>query len=194
MTRMASRRRAAVVVAPILSVAGPRRSAQNALASRILRIADILTNAAAALALIMIAATVLVINHMIVIRLLGMSVVWNMELAIYLTIGAFFLGSPYAAKTKGHVAVDLLESALPPRPALAVRIVVHFAVLAVCIYMASVTGMYAWHAFAIDLRSTSLWSPNLWPVYASMPIGLGLTALQTLADLVRLLGYGHEEA
>lgn len=147
---------------------------------------NIATIMSACLALIMIALTVLIVNHMIVIRYMGDSVVWHMELAIYLTIGAIFLGSPYAAKTKGHVAVDLLENAVPKRIVVPVQIGVHAIVFVVCSYLANAGAGYAWHAFQSDLTSTSLWAPYLWPVYATLPIGLGLTALQSVAEIVEL--------
>jgi TRAP-type C4-dicarboxylate transport system permease small subunit len=35
-----------------------------------------------------------------------------------------------------------------------------------------------------NLRSTSLWGPLLWPVYAAMPLGLALACLQIVAELL----------
>lgn len=143
-----------------------------------------LTVVSAFLALVMIALTVLIINHMIVIRLLGDSVVWHVELATYLTVCAIFLGSPYAARTKGHVAVELLERTVPNRFVVPVRLGINVVVVVVCAYLGYVGAVYAWHAFQTGVTSISLWGPYLWPVYASMPIGLGLTALEYLAEMM----------
>ena len=149
-----------------------------------LRALRVLTDVSAFLALVMMALTVLIINHMIAIRLLGSSVVWHVELATYLTLCAIFLGSPYTARTKGHIAVELLERTVPRRFVVPVRIGINVVVVIVCAYLAYVGAEYAWDAFQTGVTSTSLWGPYLWPAYASMPIGLGLTALEYLAEML----------
>jgi len=150
------------------------------------RMADGLTMAAAMAALAMILLTVLTVNHMIVVRVLGGAIVWHIELSIYLSVGALFLGSPYALKTKGHVAVDLLENAVSARPSAMVQIAIHGVVLAVVLYLAVASAGFAWEAYAQGVTSTSLWSPPLWPAYAAMPLGLVLTAVQGMAEILVL--------
>lgn len=142
-----------------------------------------ITLAALWIACAMLVAVILVLNHMIVIRLLGEAVVWHLEMSIYLTIGAFFLATPYAVLSKGDVAIDLLSVMLSPRNAEFLRV-------AVLIVMLLTAGYLVWsgigrtlEAMHSNLRSTSLWGPLLWPVYAAMPLGLGLACLQMIAEL-----------
>jgi TRAP-type C4-dicarboxylate transport system permease small subunit len=54
--------------------------------------------------------------QMIFIRfVLNGSTVWQTEAVIYLMIAATLIGLPYVQRLRGHVNVDLLPLALPPR-------------------------------------------------------------------------------
>ncbi|MEO8558740.1 MAG: TRAP transporter small permease [Rhodospirillales bacterium] len=146
-------------------------------------IARTISFAALWVACAMILAVILVLNHMIVIRLLGEPVVWHLELSIYLTIGAFFLGTPYAVLSRGDVAIDLLNAVLSPRKAGSLRIAVLLVMLTTAAYLVWSGLGRTLEAMHSNLRSTSLWGPPLWPVYATMPLGLALACLQMLAEL-----------
>jgi TRAP-type C4-dicarboxylate transport system permease small subunit len=151
------------------------------------RAVDSISLGLAVVSFAMFAAVVLVLNHMVVIRLYGQPIVWHVELAIHLTLAAFFLGAPYAVLTRSHVAVELVPGALPPRPAKMLRFVIQLLVLAVSLYLAATGAQRAAHAFLTHERSTSLWAPLLWPVYATMPLGLALAGLQQIAELIKLV-------
>ncbi|MEQ8345427.1 MAG: TRAP transporter small permease [Sneathiellaceae bacterium] len=131
----------------------------------------------------MILTVILVLNHMIIVRLLGEPIVWHLELAIYLTIGAFFLGTPYAVLSRGDVAIDLLSALLPARKGQWLRVAVLLVMLATAAYLVWSGLGRTLEAMHSNLRSTSLWGPLLWPVYASMPLGLALACLQMLAEI-----------
>ncbi|HMP07071.1 MAG TPA: TRAP transporter small permease subunit, partial [Lacipirellulaceae bacterium] len=72
---------------------------------------------------------------MIAIRFLGETVVWHLELSIYLTIGAFFLGTPYAVLSRGDVAIDLLSAMLSSHKAAWLRVAVLLVMLATAAYL-----------------------------------------------------------
>ncbi|MDF3073537.1 MAG: hypothetical protein K0S54_1204 [Alphaproteobacteria bacterium] len=131
----------------------------------------------------MLAAVILVLNHMIVIRLLGEAIVWHLEMSIYLTIGAFFLATPYAVLSKGDVAIDLLSAMLSSRYAEIMRVAVLIVMLLTAAYLVWSGLGRTLEALHSNLRSTSLWGPLLWPVYAAMPLGLALACLQIVAEL-----------
>ena len=143
-----------------------------------------LTFAALWVACAMLAAVILILNHMIVIRLLGEAVVWHLEMSIYLTIGAFFLATPYAVLSKGDVAIDLLSVMLSPRNAELLRLAVLIVMLLTAAYLVWSGLGRTLEAMHSNLRSTSLWGPLLWPVYAAMPVGLTLACLQIVAELL----------
>jgi TRAP-type C4-dicarboxylate transport system permease small subunit len=105
-------------------------------------------------------------------------------------VGAVFLGSPYCLKTGGHVAVDLLGHYLPDRWLRPVNFVVAVIGLLVCAYLAWMGGELALRALHEGERTGSMWNPPKWPLFLSMPVGLGLTALQYVAELLRELGHG----
>ena len=57
--------------------------------------------------------------------------------------------------------------------------------LAVCLYLAwegLLLTLEAWHK---NEHSGSSWNPPRWPFFALMPVGLGLTALQYVAEMLR---------
>ncbi|HEY5597949.1 MAG TPA: TRAP transporter small permease subunit, partial [Kiloniellales bacterium] len=73
--------------------------------------------------------------------------------------------------TRGRVALALLASLLS---------------LAFCLVIAW-TGYIWWlEAWTNGWRAETVWSPPLWIPYLAMPIGIGLMALQYVADILAL--------
>ena len=46
-------------------------------------------------------------------------------------------------------------------------------------------GILTYEAFARGDRTESTWAPLKWPLFLTMPVGLALTALQYVAELLR---------
>jgi TRAP-type C4-dicarboxylate transport system permease small subunit len=149
------------------------------------RFVDRLSDVCAVVASAMLAGAMLIVVWMVGYRALGNSTYWEIELATYLIVAAVLVGSPYCLKTRGHIGVDLISEWLPPRGR---RILARFlAVLgfAVCLYLTWIglaLTVEAWHS---KEHSGSTWNPLRWPFFAMMPLGLGLTALQYVADFFR---------
>lgn len=146
---------------------------------------DWVSTALAVVASVLLAISMLVICWMVVYRALGNSTYWEIECAIYLIVAAVFMGSPYCLMTQGHVGVDLLSELLPVH--LRRRLTQGLAILgiAVLLYLTWKGGMLTWEAFEKGETSGSAWDPPRWPLFISMPIGLGLTALQYFAEIIR---------
>ena len=144
-----------------------------------------LSTACAAVAAVMLLAAALVITWSIVYRALGASTYWELEFSVYMMVASLFLASPYCLATHGHVGVDLVSHYLPRRLARPMAIVVGLTGLAVCAYLAYAGWEMTLHAFARGEHTESTWAPPKWPLYLAMPVGLGLTALQYVADLLR---------
>lgn len=140
-------------------------------------------DACAALAAVLLTIAVLIICYMIVRRASGHSSFWEIEASIYLMVGATFLASPFTLRTGGHVAVDLLSERLPPRARGVAEVLIKIVGFAVCVYLAWEGWRLTHEAFLSDERSISMWRPVRWPMYAMMPLGMGLTALQYIVDL-----------
>jgi TRAP-type C4-dicarboxylate transport system permease small subunit len=149
------------------------------------RFVDRLSDACAVAASFMLAAATLIVVWMVGYRAMGNSTWWEIEAATYLIVAAVLVGSPYCLKTRGHIGVDLVSEWLPPRgKRWLTRILAVFG-LAVCVYLAwkgLELTLEAWHK---NEHSGSTWNPPRWPFFAMMPLGLGLTALQYVAELVR---------
>ena len=144
-----------------------------------------LSVACAAIAAVMLLAAALVITWSVVYRATGASTYWELEFSVYLMVGSLFLASPYCLATQGHVGVDLLSHYLPRSLARPLAIVVGLIGLAVCAYLAWAGAELTMHALARGERTESAWAPLKWPLFLAMPVGLGLTALQYVADLLR---------
>jgi TRAP-type C4-dicarboxylate transport system permease small subunit len=149
------------------------------------RFVDRLSDICAVAASFMLAASTLIVVWMVGYRAMGNSTWWEIEAATYLIVAAVLVGSPYCLKTRGHIGVDLVSEWLPPAARRVLRRFLAILGLAVCTYLAwkgLELTMEAWHS---NERSGSTWNPVRWPFFAMMPLGLGLTALQYVAELLR---------
>jgi TRAP-type C4-dicarboxylate transport system permease small subunit len=152
-----------------------------------------LSTACAVVAALMLLVAALVITWIIVYRALGGSTYWEIEFSVYMMVASLFLASPYCLATNGHVGVDLLSHYLPSRLARPVAIAVALVGLAVCVYLAWAGADMTLHALAKGERTESAWAAPKWPLFLTMPVGLGLTALQYVAELLRdVLGTAGE--
>ncbi len=150
------------------------------LAHFVRRLSDLLAVAAALLLML----SVLTVCYMIVRRTLGYSSYWEIEVSIYLMVAATFLASPYTLRTGGHIAVDLVPALLPAGARKTFSVFLKVVGLLVCLYLAWEGLRLTHEAFAADERSISMWRPPRWPMYAMMPLGMSLTALQYLSEII----------
>jgi len=149
------------------------------------RLMDSLSTACAAVAALLLAASVAVITWMVVYRALGNSTYWEIEFAVFMMVAAMFLGSPYCLKSHGHVGVDLLSHYLPSGGRRFLGVVIGIVGCIVCAYLAYAGGVLTFESFVKGERTESTWAPYKWPLFMTMPVGMALTALQYLAEFVR---------
>ena len=156
-----------------------------------------LSELAGRLAAAMIAASILIVCHMVLVRyVLGFPTVWQTELVTYLLVGATLIGSPYVLMIGGHVSVDLLPHFLSERG----RERQQLASAAVGIFFCAIllwSGSVLWYdAWSDDWLSETVWAVPLWIPYAALPLGFGLMLLQYIADVAaRVIDYqGYEDA
>ncbi|MGF1553869.1 MAG: TRAP transporter small permease [Paracoccaceae bacterium] len=132
----------------------------------------------------MIVAAVAITCQMIFVRfVLNASTIWQTEAVVYLMIGATMIGLPYVQLLRGHVNVDLLPLALPPKA----RRGRAAAILALAIAVVGVMAFYGFElwlvAFERGWRTDTVWGPKLWIPYTALPLGFGLYLVQLAADL-----------
>jgi TRAP-type C4-dicarboxylate transport system permease small subunit len=139
----------------------------------------------------LIGAAILVVCEMVVLRyFLNASATWQTDFATFALVAATLIGSPYILSVRGHVNVDLLPSTLGPRGRRWLGVVAGIGGLVFA-------GVLAWHGFVLfhealvgGWRTDTIWELPLWIPYSALPLGIGLLALQYLADLVELAGGG----
>lgn len=154
-------------------------------AARFVRAVDALSTACAVFAALCLAAAMLIVVYMVIWRATGHSTYWEIELATYLIVASVLVGSPYCLKTRGHIGVDLLSHLLGPRKRLVLERVLAAVGLVVCLYLAWEGLDLTLHALRSNETSGSSWDPPRWPFFALMPLGLGLTAVQYVAEMLR---------
>jgi len=136
----------------------------------------------------MIAAGVLVVCHMVFVRYaLNHNTIWQTDLTTYFLIGATFIGSPYVLMTRGHVNVDVLPHYMGRRARWWLAVFSGILTLAFSVVLAALTFHFWQQAWDNKWVSDTMWRARLWIPYASMPIGLTLLTLQSVADLIGLV-------
>jgi TRAP-type C4-dicarboxylate transport system permease small subunit len=155
------------------------------LAARFVRAVDALSGMLAVAAAGCLAAAMLIVVWMVIWRATGHSTYWEIELATYLIVACVLVGSPYCLRTRGHIGVDLLSHLLAPPKRRALERTLAVLGLAVCLYLAWEGLDLTIHALRSGETSGSSWDPPRWPFFALMPLGLGLTAVQYVAELLR---------
>ncbi len=136
----------------------------------------------------MIVTAVLITCQMIYVRfVLNGSTVWQTEAVIYLVIAATLIGLPYVQRLRGHVNVDLIPLALPPKARFGLAMItlsLSILIVAVMLYY----GYDYWHfAWERGWRSDTVWGVRLWIPYLAIPVGFGLLLLQLVADMVAVI-------
>ena len=158
---------------------------KGAAAARFVSRVDALSTACAVIAAACLAAAMLIVVWMVIWRATGHSTYWEIELATYLIVASVLVGSPYCLKTKGHIGVDLLSHLLSPGKQRILARTLALLGLMVCLYLAWVGLGLTLEALHKGERSGSSWNVLRWPFFALMPIGLGLTAVQYVAEMLR---------
>lgn len=136
----------------------------------------------------MIVAAVMITCQMIYVRfVLNGSTVWQTEAVIYLVIAATLVGLPYVQRLRGHVNVDLVPLALPPKARFGMAMItlsLSIVIVAVMLYY----GYEYWHfAWERGWRSDTVWGVRLWIPYLAIPVGFGLLLLQLVADMIAVI-------
>lgn len=148
---------------------------------------------AAVAAGLLLAATI-IITLMVIKRSIGMQNSWELELSIELMIGAIFLASPYTLATGGHVKMDLLDAILPECVKHKLAFIAKLAGCLICLYLGWEGLRMAQHAFVTGERALGIWQPLSWPKYATIPVGMFMTALQYVSSMHHEVNSKHHAA
>jgi TRAP-type C4-dicarboxylate transport system permease small subunit len=166
----------------------PAQARRATALERLIGAIDRLSQLGGVLAVGLLLAAVLVICEMVFVRyVLAASAIWQHEFVTYSLIGATFIGAPYVLLTGGHVNVDLVPLYLGARGRRLLALLALLVSLAFCTLLAGYGFAFWYEALVNDWRSESVWRPPLWIPYGALPLGMGLLALQCLAEILALL-------
>lgn len=108
---------------------------------------------------------------------------WNLELNIFLLIGATFLAANYTQMRRGHVGTEVLQ-AFMPKSWDRWRVLVGDVLSALfCAFLAIKVLEYDWQAWQHDWRTDSTWAPPLWVPYTLMGVGLVLISIEYIVQI-----------
>ena len=159
------------------------------------RVVTALSRAFGVLAMILLAGAVLVVCEMIFVRyVLRWSTAWQTEFVVYSIVAATFLGSPYVLVHRGHVNVDLLPNAAGPRGRFVLELVAGLVSLAFAALLAWSGWEYFHKALSAGWTTQTVWALPLWIPLLPLPLGIGLLALQYVAELWTLISAGEDAA
>jgi TRAP-type C4-dicarboxylate transport system permease small subunit len=136
----------------------------------------------------LITAAVVVVCQMVIVRyVIGESTIWQTDFVTYCLIAATFIGSPYVLLTRGHVNVDVVPHWLAPRGRYRLALFAGGITTAFALVLTVLTSLFWKEAWDNRWVSDTMWRARLWIPYASMPIGLALLTLQSVAGLANLV-------
>lgn len=95
------------------------------------------------------------------------------------------LGAPWLVREKGHIYIELLIGALPPRARRALVWIIVCLSLAVCMVLAWYGGAITVQNFVENEKDVRSFDMPRWMLMLSMPIAFGMMALEFLRLLAR---------
>lgn len=136
----------------------------------------------------LIACAILVIIDMVVERyVFNLSTSWQTEFVIYSLAAATFIGCPYVLMVKGHVNVELLPHYCGYRGKLILAMLASGMSLLFFIVLFVLGSEMWWKSYTENWTTGTIWNEKMWKLYLSFPIGMFITILQYLADILSLI-------
>ena len=137
-------------------------------------------------AVCLLAAGVLVVGQMVVIRYVFVgSTVWQTEFVIYSVTAATFLSSPFVLMTGGHVRIGILAE----HGGAGWRRFLNSAAAMVSMFFLFVLGWTGYEYFAEAWSegwlTETAWELPLWIPLLPLPMGMFWTGMQCLAEMLR---------
>lgn len=113
-----------------------------------------------------------------------------LEIQWYLFAAVFMLGAGYAFLQNAHVRIDVLANKLSQRTRNYVDVVgIIVFLLPLCYFMISFSWPVVEGAYVSGEVSSNAGGLIRWPVYALVPAGFALLALQALSELIKRIAF-----
>lgn len=139
-------------------------------------VSDVLDKVCSALIVFMLGAMVVVTGAQIVCRTWFTALSWSDEVTRYLLIWSTFLGATVVYRHNGHISVTLLQDAVSPKAAKALRVLVHV----ICFVLFTVLLYYS-TLYCIKLKKTATAMPiKMKYIYSCIPISMFIMMIHSL--------------
>jgi TRAP-type C4-dicarboxylate transport system permease small subunit len=142
-----------------------------------------------AVSVVMLGAMVIITGAQIVCRIFFTSLAWSEEATRYLLIWSTFFGAGCVYKHSGHIAITVLQDAMPEKVKYILQTIVHL----LCMLL---FGFIVWYGIVYFGKQGNQLSPAMrLPmryVYTCIPIGAGIMFIHALdavlESIMKLLG------
>ncbi|MCC4116497.1 TRAP transporter small permease subunit [Aromatoleum toluclasticum] len=113
-----------------------------------------------------------------------------LEIQWYLFAAVFMLGAGYAFLQNAHVRIDVLAGKLSARMRNIIDVIgIIVFLLPLCYFMISFSWPVVHGAYVSGEVSSNAGGLIRWPVYALVPAGFGLLALQAASELIKRIAF-----
>ena len=113
-----------------------------------------------------------------------------LEIQWYLFGAVFLLGAGYTFLQNAHVRIDVLAGKLSMRTRMIIDIAgILVFLLPMCWFMIKFAWPVVVGAYVSGEMSSNSGGLIRWPVYALLPIGFGLVALQSVSEIIKRVGF-----
>ncbi len=113
-----------------------------------------------------------------------------LEIQWYLFAGVFMLGAGYALLQNAHVRIDVIANKLGSRMRNLVDVIgIVVFLLPLCYFMITYSWPVVAGAYASGETSSNAGGLIRWPVYALVPAGFALLALQAISELIKRIAF-----
>ncbi len=144
------------------------------------------------LAAVLLAFIALTVTLDVLLRPLGLSLIWVFEITELLLVWITMLALPWVTYNGGHISVDVLVGNLSPGAACRLRVAVCLFVAALCFVIAYTGWVAAAGAWTRGLESPGLLQYPLWISRISIPFGFVLGGIEFLRQALHGVRMGEQ--
>lgn len=113
-----------------------------------------------------------------------------LEIQWYLFAAVFLLGAGYVLMQNAHVRIDVVANKLKMRTRILIDIIgIVVFLLPMCWFMIEFSWPLVRNAFVSGEVSSNAGGLIRWPVYAMVPAGFALLALQAISELIKRIAF-----
>ena len=136
------------------------------------------------LSAILLAAATIIIALQIVFRMVGAPLAWTEELARYLFVWLIYISCSYAVRMRAHIQVDLIPIMCKERGQYILHMISDVCFFVFAVIMTYYGAQLMYNAMYVRVQVSPAMGLNMGFVYLSFVLGLGLTSIRLIQDVV----------